>query len=864
MTDKKETPRMAGGLQEILNGPFDKSHDREDGTDLRARQGVDTLTTLTATGPLRMCKRWLPNGDAETYGNAKNMKHQTFKVGGIYDLSRELFRLSTEQQSCLIRGGYIGDELAVPLMRTEDGWTHGCVLRRETVFKDRALHSVMIDIDEFIPSVGCPTVQPVACIDEFIAKHLPACFHGITYHWQLSNGAGLLKNEGRLKAHVWFWLETAYTGAELTAWCRVSARAIDETVFRAIQPLYTSNPAMSPGMTDPIARRSGLAEGLFGDKVALVIQPEILSGGRSSGGAKELNEEIQTAVANDPTAQRLYERSMVRGVLPRGALNIVCPRENEHAEEQTGPTSCIYFPAHTGGYKTGTFKCLHKHCAGAPQQQFLEALGIDDAAEGFEDVETVEAPAVQSDVKIARLLAALLQKQGFVFEHGGRGWMIYRAGVYRPCALGEATEAAKSLGAEMMKSAPAAAPDAFKRTMGLAQRAMSAAGINAALHLAESDPRLAVGAATFDKDPDILNVLNGVVHLPTGELRPHDPAQFLSRQCPVVYDASAPAGAWDRFLQEISNNDPDWVDFLQRAIGYSMSGHVNEEVLFFLLGVGANGKSVFCNVVRRIIGTYGGAVPANFLMVSKRDGESATPSLATLPGARIVQANEVEAGARLSAQTVKVATSTDAISARHLYGRQFTFTPTHTLWIRGNHKPIITDNDEGIWRRVVLIPFDRHFSADEKDVGIEEKIMQEAPGVLAWMVRGCLAYHRQGLRRARRVAAASQAYRAESDLVGQWIDERAVRAPVGAWPQNEAYIDYRNWCSEQGLHPMAKKSLTSALLERGFGGGQETTGGRRRTYRGLTSATICTFEGERANTAAQDAQDYGSFFIKSA
>ncbi|RJG00343.1 phage/plasmid primase, P4 family [Noviherbaspirillum sedimenti] len=572
----------------------------------------------------------------------------------------------------------------------------------------------------------------------------------------------------------------------------------------------------------------------------------------STTGKKSTSARLKEKAENDPYLQAIKRAGLYERAMSGGAHSIRCPFEEKHGDfgRPGGDGDTVYFQPHTNGEPEPRIFCQHTH--GNDQDAYWQAIGFDNRAEGLIDAD--DDTAAQSDVKNARLLASALLKKRFVFEHGGRGWMQFKSGVYVICALGEAMEAAKGLGVDIIKNAPSD-PEKFKRTMALAQRAMSAAGIKAALQLAESDPRIAVKPADFDTDPDLLNVLNGVVHLPTGELRPHDPAQFMSKQCPVIYDPAAAAPIWEKTIYSISNEDRDWVDFFQRAVGYSLSGYVNEEVMFFLLGVGANGKSLVCNVMRRVSGNYASVAPTNFLMTSKRDGESATPALASLQSVRIVQANEVEAGAQLSAQMAKVATSTDAISARHLYGRQFAFIPTHTLWVRGNHKPIITDNDEGIWRRVVLIPFDRHFSPEEKDVMLEEKIMREASGVLAWMVRGHLAYKQHGLRRARRVEAASLAYRAESDLVSQWIDERAIREAGATCAQADAYFNYRTWCVEQGLRPMAKKSLTSALIERGFSCGQESTGGRRRTYRGLKSAVSYGFEDEISNPFAQDAQD---------
>lgn len=470
------------------------------------------------------------------------------------------------------------------------------------------------------------------------------------------------------------------------------------------------------------------------------------------------------------------------------------------------------------------------------------ALTPEEQTAGFDDVPaedrvTEQAPnTATSDVANARRLACLMAGE-FVYVHGAHGWCKYRGGVYSPCSRGEHMETAKALGALVLREANSFDPEKMKKTMAQANRAMSAAGITAALALAQSDPQIAIDPTDMDSDPDLLNTENCIVHLPTGEALPHSSTIIMGRQCSTSYAANAPCPMFDRFMLEISKNDPEWVDYMQRLVGYTISGRVNEEIIIFLLGWGANGKSVFSNIMRRILNSYAGSVPANFLMVSNRDGEAATPSLARLPGVRMAQANEVEAGARLSAQAVKVAASSDAIAARHLHKAAFDFVPTHTLWVRGNHKPIITDTDDGIWRRIRLVPFDRKFGADEKDVRLEEKLMSEAPGILAWMVQGHREYLHRGLSPAKRVADASIDYRKESDLVAQWINERGERGAAMQWVQSDAYQDYREWCSSQGLqHPMTKRSFTLSLAERGLESGQESTGARRRVYVGLQSA----------------------------
>jgi putative DNA primase/helicase len=191
--------------------------------------------------------------------------------------------------------------------------------------------------------------------------------------------------------------------------------------------------------------------------------------------------------------------------------------------------------------------------------------------------------------------------------------------------------------------------------------------------------------------------------------------------------------------------------------------------------------------------------------------------------------------------------STEAIAARHLYGKSFVFKPTHKTWVRANHKPIVADTDDGIWRRLSLVPFERNFAPHERDLNLEAKLMAEAPGILAWMVRGYAEYMRRGLVPCSRVAAASSAYRKESDLLGQWIEDEADTAAGHEVPQGIAYATYQSWCHGQGLRAVAKKSFTRGLTERGIRERQRSTGARERLYVGMRLKSDFLH--------AQDAQD---------
>jgi len=461
----------------------------------------------------------------------------------------------------------------------------------------------------------------------------------------------------------------------------------------------------------------------------------------------------------------------------------------------------------------------------------------DPAAKNSASANDEEMTPNATDLALARVFIKL-QGQSFRYDHALRKWRHYQYGSWATCSKGEQIEAVKRCAAALLRlssNALHANPDSSsgKKMQILATRAQSERCISAALKLAESDPAVAVSAEQFDDDPDLFNVANGVVHLPSGQLLPHDPKRLLWKQSPVHYDPFATCPLFLLFMEQISCGDPDWIDYMQRLLGYILCGRVHEEKMFFWYGDGRNGKSVLANVIRFIFGAYSIVAPVAMFMVSSKSANEATPQLANLPGKRLMLANETEAGARLSAQMLKVTVSTEHIAARALYGNLFSFAPTHKVLMRGNHLPIIQEGDEGTWRRIDLVPFDLKLTPAQCDPDLERKLLAEAPGILNWLIQGHLNWKAHGLTPAVRVRNASNAYRKNSDVIANWLADECVVSPAAEVEKSIAYSRYRTWAADEGLRCMAKKSLTRALVERGFGEGRQPSGARREVYRGF-------------------------------
>lgn len=338
--------------------------------------------------------------------------------------------------------------------------------------------------------------------------------------------------------------------------------------------------------------------------------------------------------------------------------------------------------------------------------------------------------------------------------------------------------------------------------------------IDAALHLARICPPISTTHDCFDRDPWLLACKNGVIDLRTGELRPGRQADMLTLSTGVTYEPGARCDRWQQFLAEVFRGDDDLIGFVQRAIGYSLTGDTSEQCLFLCYGTGANGKTVFLTTLRTILGEL--AINTPFDTFIETYDTRIPNDVAALRGARLVTASEVAEGKRLNEGRIKSLTGGDPVTARFLHSEFFTFLPEFKLWLACNHKPVIRGTDEAIWRRVRLIPFTAYFGPDVADPYLADKLAAEAPGILAWAVKGCLAWQRYGLGQAEAVRSATATYRAESDLLAAFLDERTEAEKTATVRAGELYNAYKTWCEANGEHAMTGTAFGRRLTERGY------------------------------------------------
>lgn len=355
-------------------------------------------------------------------------------------------------------------------------------------------------------------------------------------------------------------------------------------------------------------------------------------------------------------------------------------------------------------------------------------------------------------------------------------------------------------------------------------------GIKEMLEMAESELGVKTKLEELDREPLLLNVLNGTIDLKTGALRPHRRGDALTKLVPVRFNPQATCPRWLAFLARIFSGDRELIDYIQRAVGYSLTGSVSEQCLFFLFGNGANGKSVFVQTLLHLFGEYGQKAPTEMLMKQDRSSGGAFPEFARLCGVRLAVTAELEEGKQFGEAKVKDLTGADRIVARPLYCDHIEFDPTRKLWIYGNHRPTIRGVDDGIWRRIRLIPFQVTIPEGERDPQLMKKLEAEAEGILTWAVQGCVAWQRDGLAAPPIVTSATDAYLQDSDQLPTFLDDCCIVATEAWISKGDLYEAYRKWAERSGERPVGEKQFGEGLSAKGF---QESRSRHSRNSEGI-------------------------------
>ena len=337
--------------------------------------------------------------------------------------------------------------------------------------------------------------------------------------------------------------------------------------------------------------------------------------------------------------------------------------------------------------------------------------------------------------------------------------------------------------------------------------------IRAALELATSQEPIPDEGEGWDADPWLLGVANGVVDLRSGKLRPELPQDRITKHSPIAYDPDAKCPRFLRFIDEVCCGNVELARFIQKTIGYSLTGLTTEQCFFCCNGVGANGKSTLFDVLYFIFGDYA----ANLSFSALESRERNRFDLVTLVGARFVTAIETREGVRLNEQRIKALTGSDRMTAEQKYRPAFTFSPTHKLWLAFNHPPVISDASPAMWRRVRMIPFNREFKGDTADKNLPATLRAdgEAKGILAWMVQGGLMWQTEGLGPPPIVAEATADYQAKSDHLEQFLDECCERESSATVGTMDLFKRYKEWCEDVDELPTRIQNFTESMTKRG-------------------------------------------------
>ncbi len=347
----------------------------------------------------------------------------------------------------------------------------------------------------------------------------------------------------------------------------------------------------------------------------------------------------------------------------------------------------------------------------------------------------------------------------------------------------------------------------------VAAKLASAGTVGGVERLARADRRHAATTDEWDSDPWLLNTLGGVVDLKTGRKRPHDRADRMTKITTATPNGECPT--WRQFIDEVTGGDKELQSYLQRMVGYALTGSTQEHALFFLYGTGANGKSVFVNTLATILGDYATNAPMDTFMETRTDRHPT--DMAGLRGARFVAAIETEQGKRWAESKLKNLTGGDKISARFMRQDFFEFFPQFKLFVAGNHKPAIRNIDEAMKRRLHLIPFTITVPPERRDKNLQQKLLAERDGILAWAVQGCLDWQRHGrLDPPQRVVDATEEYFEAEDALGRWLDERCVREANAKSLTAELFNDWKQWAEAAGEFSGSQKRFADLLLTRGL------------------------------------------------
>lgn len=590
---------------------------------------------------------------------------------------------------------------------------------------------------------------------------------------------------------------------------------------------------------DALASRGHLALGLLG------VWNWI--GGNENGGKKALPDWRDIAL-NDRIVYIAFDSDMATN--PNVAL--AAAELQQYLKSKSATVKIIHLPPAANGDKQGIDDFL---AAGGTMQELIDTA--DDSPPTIPTNSATILPGAKRELP-EMPLSDIVNAEDLVKQHGQdlrycydwNKWFAWNGTHWRIDNTGEVMRRCRATIKDIIRRATYVDDvGVFQSMMAHAKNSLATSKLVAMAKAAQMD--LPILPDEMDTHHFFLNCINGTIDLTTGQLKPHDRQDYLTNCLAINYDPQAQCPTWRRFLDEIMGGNQTLIDFLQRGIGYSLSGDVREQVMFVLWGKGRNGKSSFVNLVLALLGSYAMKAPSDLLMVSRNQDRHPTEK-ADLFRRRFVAAIETEEGRQLSEVFVKEATGGDPIRARRMREDFWQFWPTHKLWLATNHKPVIRGTDDAIWRRICLVPFVQKFEGETADKTLPEKLRAELPGILRWAVEGCLMWQRDGLGLPDEVKNAVKEYRDEMDILGSFIEECCEVGNGKLANASQLYKAYKAWAEAGGEFYITQTQFGRKMRERGFEKDKQGT----ILYRGIgiLDSSTKTVQMEERNENQQDTE----------
>jgi putative DNA primase/helicase len=463
-----------------------------------------------------------------------------------------------------------------------------------------------------------------------------------------------------------------------------------------------------------------------------------------------------------------------------------------------------------------TFEKYNRRQSISGEKDFTELLGetmaknIDDWASPSKTLKRAKSksivPDLASDTGAADAFAAKFK--GDLIFCDDNGWLLRENQVFEPISPAIVQGLTKNFLQDEVGKVTAG-PVAYSPLKSCLTRAR----INAVIELSRAQRH--VQSNTLDENRDLAGCSDGyVLDLNTGSMISDGLNSVVTKKLGTNFTEGSTCPEWTKFLQRIFDEDSELITFIQRAVGYSLTGSVSEQCLFILIGTGANGKSTFLRVLQHLLGDYAGTIPMQGLM-EQRYG-SQTNDLAHLFGKRLVVASEGERGQRLAESQIKMMTGGDRIACRPLYKNLFEYVPEFKLWLATNDLPTISGMEDAIWRRIRVIEFPITIHPDQQDKTLADRLIKELPGILQWALKGLSEWRKTGLAPPDCVLQATRSYREDNDTVGQWIESACVCEPKLRTSMRDLFDSYKSWCDDSSLESLHNASFGKELTRLGF------------------------------------------------